>query len=878
MNRAKVIIVFFFAILSIYSISGQNLLPSNIYEAIIKSDSNNENLEDVICLSIDKDNKTLNYAFSDANGFVSLEISNQTQYIQFRLLGYSTLNIPINNIKKGEVIRLSESAINLKEVIVSIPPIQSNNDTLKYDVNSFRNQNDKYISDILKKLPGIKVSENGTISYMGESINKFYIEGRDLLGGQYNIASNNLDVDAVNTIELLQNNQHIKALKGISFDGKAAINIKLKKGYKSRPFGEAQAGAGGTPFLYDSKALITYLGSNTQSLFNLKGLNTGDVILNELEDKFDLNDLFSFEPIIQPYATAPSPRNVPLPIKRHIFNKTGLGSANSLVPISKSSELKINLAYGLDKTDQDFNLLQEYAIKDDFLKVNESSRQQNKINNMRLAITFEHNADNQYLKNELIYFKKKKRVNALLNTTSDDEYNKVVDGDNKVDYLQNNFQAITKLKNNRTLRINSLLRYETNKDLLLDTHKETKLIDEVFRTKSIVNRNRVSTSFNFLSNKLDIGLITTYKQKEVTNQSLFEQLDAKVTPTPFQEIKTKRAEIGIDPSYQIQSENKRLVLTIDLPTYYSRYFINNYTNKKTTDARVIFTPSISTTWILNHKWEFHIKEGYSFDYGNDQSLLGGAYFAGYRAIFIPSNDFNHNKNLFTAGRVRYKNIVSMFFFNLNILYKFSTRNYINTFNNTPEWSYYSTQKEHNKSNLFSISADLSKTISSCKLLLILNPTYTRLNSRLIQQDKYVRNTSNVFSLTTSAEWKGIPKLSFSYKAIGDVVWNNNNLTATTPLKSLTQYFGIYYFPNPKLDISLTSDYVIYEKSKNDYSKYFFLDFKTIYRHKSLEYGLLITNILNKSTFSITELSSVNIYRQQIPLREREFLAYVKFKI
>lgn len=48
------------------------------------------------------------------------------------------------------------------------------------------------------------MEENGQISYQGTAINKFYIEGMDLLGGKYNIATNNISNDDVGSVEIME--------------------------------------------------------------------------------------------------------------------------------------------------------------------------------------------------------------------------------------------------------------------------------------------------------------------------------------------------------------------------------------------------------------------------------------------------------------------------------------------------------------------------------------------------------------------------------------------------------------------------------------------------------------------------------------------------
>ena len=106
--------------------------------------------------------------------------------------------------------------------------ISSHGDTLLYNVAAFRSASDRNIEDVIRKLPGISVSENGTISYQGESINKFYIEGLDLLSGRYALATRNISPDDIASVSIYENHQPKKVLKDISFSEKAALNLKLK--------------------------------------------------------------------------------------------------------------------------------------------------------------------------------------------------------------------------------------------------------------------------------------------------------------------------------------------------------------------------------------------------------------------------------------------------------------------------------------------------------------------------------------------------------------------------------------------------------------------------------------------------------------------------
>lgn len=100
-------------------------------------------------------------------------------------------------------------------------------------------------------MPGIEVTTSGQILYQGSSINKLNIEGLDLMGDQYNQATQNMPAEAVSTIQVMENNQPIRALEGKIHSNHATLNIRLKKNYKMRPFGDAEVGAGGTPAIWD---------------------------------------------------------------------------------------------------------------------------------------------------------------------------------------------------------------------------------------------------------------------------------------------------------------------------------------------------------------------------------------------------------------------------------------------------------------------------------------------------------------------------------------------------------------------------------------------------------------------------------------------------
>ncbi len=192
-----------------------------------------------------------------------------------KMLGYATQRLNVPNQSQTINFELEESSIELKEVKVKPDPIKKYGDTLSYAVSAFKDKNDRVIADIIKKLPGVEVSPNGQILYQGEPINKYYIEGMDLLEGRYKLANENLNVEAVTNVEILENHQPVRMLNGVVHSEKAALNIKLKKNITTT--GQVSLGAGIDPvqLIWDVNLTPMIFTKNLQFLATYQANNVG---------------------------------------------------------------------------------------------------------------------------------------------------------------------------------------------------------------------------------------------------------------------------------------------------------------------------------------------------------------------------------------------------------------------------------------------------------------------------------------------------------------------------------------------------------------------------------------------------------------------------
>lgn len=264
--------------------NGQTVLSGSVLDR-----SSGKPLSEVICMVSSIDGGTLlQYGITDKEGKYSLQLQHKADslLLQARIMGYKTIVMRIPNRSMKRTIYLEDEAFKLREVVIKPDLITQQGDTINYNVFSFRSAKDTYISDVIKKLPGVEVSENGKISYMGNPINKFYIEGMDLLGGKYSLASNSIPVDAVESVQILENHQSVKALKDVSFTEKAAKNLKIKDGKKLRPVGRVSAGVGfdEDEMKYTLDATNLFLKGGKQNLTTLKLNNQGRLLGAELTD------------------------------------------------------------------------------------------------------------------------------------------------------------------------------------------------------------------------------------------------------------------------------------------------------------------------------------------------------------------------------------------------------------------------------------------------------------------------------------------------------------------------------------------------------------------------------------------------------------------
>jgi len=206
-----------------------------------------------LTLSSLKDSSRTYNAISDSAGvfhFQNLPIDSffikvsYSGYAQYRQIVATNDSVPVVDLG---TLFIPKSATELTGVTVvsKVPPAQQKGDTLQLNASQFKVNPDATTEDLIKKMPGITVDRDGTVTAQGEQVRKVTIDGREFFGDDATAALRNLPSDVVDKIQIFDRLSDQAAFTGFD-DGNSqkALNIVTKSGIKNGQFGRIFAGYG----------------------------------------------------------------------------------------------------------------------------------------------------------------------------------------------------------------------------------------------------------------------------------------------------------------------------------------------------------------------------------------------------------------------------------------------------------------------------------------------------------------------------------------------------------------------------------------------------------------------------------------------------------
>lgn len=245
----KVIGFFMITIIFNSRLSAQQKDSINIgaIKGTVKDTSLNYYLQAATVSVYNLSNKLIAYSLTNSYGEFTIKglPINIPLELRISFVGYKTFlkgfeaSLQRNTVDAGQV-ALEKSSGLLDNVIVTPPPVRMNHDTLEFSAQAFTLDKNAVAEDLLRKLPGVIVWGDGTITVNGRQINKLLVDGKPFLTGENKVATQNIPKSAIDKVQVYQefvdpNNP---------YDSITSINFKLRKNMHNGLFGVVSAGIG----------------------------------------------------------------------------------------------------------------------------------------------------------------------------------------------------------------------------------------------------------------------------------------------------------------------------------------------------------------------------------------------------------------------------------------------------------------------------------------------------------------------------------------------------------------------------------------------------------------------------------------------------------
>ena len=237
------------------------------------------------------------YVLTDADGVGTLaKLTKGTYTVKADLMGYESFSKLVTlekNIDLGEV-RMREDAEVLDAAAVTAVgnPILVKKDTIEYTASSFKTSDNDMLEALLKKLPGVEVEADGSITANGETIKKITIDGKTFFLDDPQLASKNIPAKLIEKVKVVEKKSDQAKFTGID-DGEEemVIDLSLKPGMMQGWFGNLMGGGGHdvpgagsdmNDWRYQGAAMVGKFTENSQVSFIFNANNTNNRGFNDV--------------------------------------------------------------------------------------------------------------------------------------------------------------------------------------------------------------------------------------------------------------------------------------------------------------------------------------------------------------------------------------------------------------------------------------------------------------------------------------------------------------------------------------------------------------------------------------------------------------------
>lgn len=238
-----------------------------------------------------KDTVITSFALTDTLGKAELKkVAKGEHMLCVEYLGYRPVyrKIYVRDNYDAKTILMQPDDKVLKAASVSAvgTPMEMKGDTLIYNASSFRVMSNDNLADLLKKMPGVEVGEDGTVKVNGKEVSKITVGGRTFFLGDNKATLDNLPAKIVDKVKVIDKESESAEFTGIKGEKEKVMDVELKEEYKSGWFGNAKLSGGTTAYgkdgngfkekkdlLFSGSAMVSAYGEKNQVTSIASGYN-----------------------------------------------------------------------------------------------------------------------------------------------------------------------------------------------------------------------------------------------------------------------------------------------------------------------------------------------------------------------------------------------------------------------------------------------------------------------------------------------------------------------------------------------------------------------------------------------------------------------------
>ena len=801
--------------------------------------------------------KMIRFGKTDVRGLFSLDAA-ADGYLEVSMLGFKKQRIDNPTTEKPLRIVMQEEAVALKEVTVKASKVREHGDTLTYNVATFADQNDRSIGDVLARIPGFEVNkQNGQIMYEGKPISKFYIEGLDMLGGKYGVATNSLPQGDVGSVQVMRNHQPIRVLEDFTYTDDAAVNIRMKEGAKSRWVTSLDGGAGIShdTGLWKLEGFGLRLKSDFQTMLTYKTNNTGQNISKETTSLFSLDDLESRGD----YISLAPPTTPSLAERRTLFNRSHAVTANTMKRINESSQVNVQIIYNNDRQTAQGERLTEYFLPDGTRTIDNRKDYLRKDNELYGLMKYEKNSASQYLKNSLSgdFTWSRQWLNEQ-GTASHRQFARKPEYD-----IKDNLYIIRKYGN-------SLVSFYSNNRIV--SRPQSLAVDSLYQH---VSQQQYSTNTYAMGGtklgkfrlSLKAGVNAALHRLESDAVGLPDTLGLLADNSRF-----TFARFYVEPRLTYKTRDINIELT---PT--TEYLYEKYSEDKS-HHQILFSPDLSIRW--------HVTPRLRFLLGGSSSVEPSAPSHFYRALILQDfqyinqgwTGYRHNHTLSVRGCIAYNDALKALHSILTVSRSFTTSPYTATRQFMGDYIIISATEQETKSDSWQASFIASKGINLWNGVFNLRAFYVNTHSTILQNNQSTAYENQMLNARTGIDfsfWKDMHLrygLTFSHSQM------KMEQSAVTSDISNWKHDLSLIIPVRRLTFDLTTEYYRNDLTDGHHKDFFLADIKTSYKSRHIDLTLSLCNLFNSDTYSYVIASDLIRRASTNRIRGREIVLSIFYKL